>query len=162
MYIKTKRTDQGGTMLVTLLMAIIIGVSLASYLTLVSAQNRSVMRSLAWNSCIPVLESGIEEALTQIKYRGITNLVADGWTLTTTLGGPKYMKERTIGSSYFRVFITAIEPPVIESTGFNLAPLSPVAQVGMVLGGILPEISPNKAPQYVRRKVRVTTRRDKY
>ena len=80
MKIKTNKQPQGSALLVTMLTAFIVGMALASYLTLVSNQSISVLRSQAWNSAIPITEAGIEEALTQIQYHGITNLSADGWT----------------------------------------------------------------------------------
>jgi len=48
-----------------------------SYLTLVANQNRRTYHSQTWTTCIPVLEAGIEEALTQIKCAGINNLGAN-------------------------------------------------------------------------------------
>src|SRR5512145_2790417 len=96
---------QGGVMAVTLLTALIIGFALASYLSLVSSQNVSTMRSLAWNSAVPVLEAGIEEALTHLKYRGITNLYSDNWRPGPTPQGPGYVKRRQMGESYCDVAI---------------------------------------------------------
>ena len=52
------RETAGNALIVTLLTCLVIGFGLASYLVLVSSQNYSVMRSLAWNSTIPILEAG--------------------------------------------------------------------------------------------------------
>src|SRR5262245_32885267 len=112
MKIRTIQKDSGGAMLMTLLISIIIGIALAGYLGLVSQQNRSIMRSLAWNSTMPVLESGIEEALTQIHFNGITNLSANGWAF---IAGGVYYKKRSFGDgSYYEVTITPTDPPVIN------------------------------------------------
>jgi hypothetical protein len=154
MKIRTNTHPQGSALVVTLLTAMVIGISLASYLTLVSGQNTTVMRSLAWNSTIPVLEAGVEEALTQLHYTGITNLPANGWSYY--LG--KYRKERMIGeSSSFEVLITPSDPPVIESTGYARAPLAPSSYAGMILGN-LTLLNPSSV--IVSRSVRVNTRRD--
>src|SRR6266496_4063063 len=112
---------QGSVMIVTLLTAIVIGISLASYLTLVGHQHRSTMRSLAWNTCMPVLEAGIEEALTQVRYQGTSKLTANGWTMGSD---GFYHKTRSIGDdgSYYQVAIEPINPPVIVSVGFVPAP----------------------------------------
>src|SRR6266536_2022446 len=151
MKIKKNQThDQASILIVTLLTATIIGISLASYLTVVSHQHRSTARSLAWNSCIPVLEAGIEEALTQIHYHGITNLTANGWEFGAD---GLYHKTRSIGDdgTYYQVAIEPVNPPVITSQGFVPAPLSSAAQLGMIQ-------SPSQiAANYVSRRVRVNT-----
>jgi len=142
--------DQGSVLLVTLLTATIIAICLASYLTVVSHQHRSTARSLAWNSCIPVLEAGIEEALTQIHYHGITNLTANGWTVGSD---GRYHKTRSIGDdgTYYQVAIEPVNPPVIISEGFVPAPFSASAQLGMIQ-------SPSQiAANYVSRRVQVNT-----
>ena len=79
------KKHQGSVLLVALLTAWVIGIALVSYLTLIANQNRSTYRSLSWNTCIPVLEAGIEEALTQIHYAGNTaNFGANQWTYNAT------------------------------------------------------------------------------
>jgi len=75
MTIRTNQTNsQGSVLLLTLLTAWVIGIALVSYLTLVANQNRSIYHSLSWNCCVPVMEAGVEEALTQIYYNDITQL----------------------------------------------------------------------------------------
>ncbi len=150
-------------MVVTLLTALIIGFALASYLQLVSSQNVSTMRSLAWNSAVPILEAGVEEALTQLRYRGLTNLTADNWVPTVTPYGSGYVKERLLGGSRYEVVIV-VPPqsppntPKIYSTAFVPAPLAPGSIVGMVLGAAIGADSPASSPgQVIRRCVRVDT-----
>src|SRR6185295_14957508 len=154
MKIRTQTQAQGGSaLIVTLLTAVVIGITLASYLTLVSSQNVSTMRSLAWNSTVPVLEAGVEEALTQIHYTGITNLSANGWTYTV---GGLYQKQRSlVGGSSYTVVIQPVDPPVIESVGYVPVPLTPSSQLGMIMGGL---ISPGQSSLYVNRQVRVNTK----
>lgn len=50
MKITIQPKNQGGVLTLTLLTALVIGVTMASYLSLVSSQNTTTMRSLAWNS----------------------------------------------------------------------------------------------------------------
>src|SRR3989442_14957319 len=87
MRIRTNQTkNQGSVLLVTLCTAWVIGIALVSYLTLVANQNRTTYHSQSWSGCIPVLEAGIEEALTQLKYNngeGVINAASHGWTFMT-------------------------------------------------------------------------------
>src|SRR5438552_10055044 len=122
MRIKANHTKtQGSVLLVTLLTAWIIGISLVSYLTLVANQNRKTFHSLTWNTCVPVMEAGLEEALTQLHFNRITNLLSNQWTLG--IDG-LYHKTRCIGAggSYYEVTIQPVDPPVIVSTGYAAAP----------------------------------------
>src|SRR3989441_12721676 len=87
MKIKTNKQPEGSALLVTMLTAFIVGMALASYLTLVSVQNQSTLRSQSWNSAVPAMEAGVEEALTQIYHHGTTNFsTSDGWRLNATDG----------------------------------------------------------------------------
>ena len=80
MKITTHTRPQGSALLLALLTAFVICIALTTYLYLVSNQNRSVMRSMAWNSSIPVVEAGVEEALTQLNYTAVVNMAANGWS----------------------------------------------------------------------------------
>src|SRR5438552_14339506 len=131
MRIRTSQTQiQGSVLLVTLLTAWVIGISLVSYLTLVANQNRSTFHSLTWNTCVPVMEAGLEEALTQLHFNGIPNLSSNRWTLG--LDG-LYHKRSFIGAdgSYYEVTIQPVDPSVIVSTGYAAAP----ANTGQSIGG---------------------------
>jgi hypothetical protein len=168
MRIKTNRAkNQGSVLLVTLCSAWIIGIALVSYLTLVANQHRTTHHSQTWNNSIPVLESGIEEALTQLNYNngeGVIGATAHGWTLMTN---GYYFKSRVVDSmdgSYFDVTInpnTNAVPaaPIITSQGFVRAP----GNTGVPMGGggafgmILGTVS-QSTPAMVSRTVRVNTR----
>jgi len=153
---------QGSVLLVTLLTAWIIGISLVSYLTLVVNQNRSTYRSLTWNTCVPVMEAGIEEALTQLHFNGVTNLAANGWTLGIE---GLYRKSRDVGAdgSYFEVTIQPVDPPVIISTGYAAAPANTGKPIGgsSAFGMILGSVSGYRSSSAVmiNRKVQVTTKK---
>ena len=144
MKIRTQSKAQGGALVLTLLTAIIIGVTLASYLTLVSSQNASTMRSLAWNGALPVVEAGIEEAMTQLHYTcvnfksGIKDPGADSMLKAnhwTRLANGDYYRTRQVSSGCsYEVTIQPVDPPVITSSGYVPAPLTPSAQLGMILG----------------------------
>src|SRR3989442_5824699 len=161
------KKHHGSVLLVALLTAWVIGIALVSYLTMIANQNRSTYRSLTWNMCIPVLEAGVEEALTQIHYAAITaNFGANQWTYNATDG--RYHKTRVLTNSegsYYDVSIQPIDPrgdphgPVIFSTGYVPAP----ADTGVPLGGetafgmILGAGSLSQPTRFVSRTVRVTT-----
>ena len=124
-------------MLLALITATIIGIALAGYLWLVSDHDFATTRSLAWNAAMPVAEAGVDEALTQLYYAGVTNLSANSWT---SAGTGWFYKERYVDSgSYYQVAIQQADPPVIVSTGYVPAPRS--------------------SASYVKRRVRVNTQR---
>jgi hypothetical protein len=107
----------GGVLLVTLFIMAAIGIVLLGALNLIQGQNQAVARSQAWNACLPVLESGIEEALAHLNNQAEGSLATDGWTQD----GPNWFLQRTTGGdSFFRVGIVLTNPvaPVILSTGY--------------------------------------------
>jgi hypothetical protein len=126
---------------------------------LVSTQNLSVMRSLAWNAALPMLEAGFEEGLTQVHYNGITNLSANGWTQVSSPYGVAYSRKRQLGTSYYEVLVLPVDPPVLYSFGYVEKPLAPAAQVGAILGSIVTDGDAYQA-RYLRRGARVNTKKD--
>ncbi len=108
----------GSTLMITLVTVTILGFTMASYLDLISNTNVATMRSQAWNSSIPVLEAGIEEALTQLYYNP-TNRSANGWTLDAGV----YRKERAVKDSKYVVTISTDSRPVLISKAYVKAPL---------------------------------------
>lgn len=122
MKIKLSPGNQGGALVVSLLIAVILLITLTSYLALVSDENQAVGRAQAWNAAMPMAEAGVEEALSQLQYAGNgTNLATNGWTLESD---GLYHKSRTINSSsYYAVAIQPATNPVIWSTGYISAPI---------------------------------------
>jgi hypothetical protein len=123
------RREQGNTLVLTLVMILTIGTVLASYLGLIGSRYRVTVRSQAWNTTMPVLEAGIEEALTHLQD-DLNNPGANGWQLRTISGQQVYSKQRTFtDGSYFLVNIYNATPgasntPYVYSTGFVPSPLS--------------------------------------
>ena len=66
-----RKDEQGGTLLVSLLICLILGILLGSYLSLVQNQHLSVTRAEAWNYALIVAEAGIEDALAHLNS-GVT------------------------------------------------------------------------------------------
>src|SRR5438876_814444 len=116
---------QGSILVVTLLTSMIVGLAVGSYLMLVSSQNYSTLRSLAWNSVIPLAEAGIEEALTHLNDDTI--LASNNWTSQERNGRTVYRKRRDFASAlgYFSVTISnsSSGAPVIFSQASTRSPL---------------------------------------
>src|SRR5437867_10659690 len=55
--------NQGSALAVTLMICVILGILMGSYLYVVQAQQKSVARSQGWNQSIVVAEAGVEEAM---------------------------------------------------------------------------------------------------
>ena len=108
MKITTHTRPQGSALLLALLTAFVICIALTTYLYLVSNQNRSVMRSMAWNSSIPVVEAGVEEALTQVNYVGSTNLASNGWGAMSADGF--FHKYNDLGNGF--AYDVGVKPPL--------------------------------------------------
>lgn len=109
----------GNALIIVLVVSAIMGISLASYLGMVSNQNISIMRSLAWNTAVPVAEAGVEEAMAHLN-KNLTNRTADGWTLE----GTNVVKEGTIGDGKYKTYVSVAEPPVITSQAWVRNPLN--------------------------------------
>lgn len=138
MKFKSQKGQQGNTLIITLFFCALIGMVLLSTLKLTSARHANTVRSNDWNQDIPVLEAGIEEAMTHL--HDDTSPSANGWTPTSVGGQTVYTKQRTFSDgSYFYVAIydATSNAPVIYSQGYVRAPL--------------------KNTQYISRMVRVNT-----
>ena len=151
--------QQGNTLLMTITITALIGFLLATYLTLVSSQNGANARSQSWNSAMPIVEAGVEEALAHLNTpRGLTNgpLDVDGWQLS----GGIYSVTRNLGSDRYSVSIRnyrvgdPTSDPFVESRGFVNMPLVLTAYDGPLLAAA------NGTPSYLARGVRARTHRD--
>jgi len=120
MYIRTKK-NRGSILTIMLIVTILMGISMASYLKLVSSQNLSVQRSQNWNSAIAVAEAGAEEAMAHLN-KNTTNRTRDSWTLNIT----NVVKSRTIDADnrYTVNITTLVEPPIIFAQGMVHIPKS--------------------------------------
>jgi len=108
-----KSVRKGMTYLSVVIAAVLVGLTLATYLKLVASQNQMTMRSQAWNRNIAVVEAGIEEAMAHLNKNGVWdirtgtytgNLLVDGWSSTA---GGGYTKTSWIGEDYYIVTIGA-------------------------------------------------------
>ncbi len=153
--LKTNRREQGGALTVTVAALAVVGISLGSYLSLVSSQNLSVMRSLAWASAVPAMEAGVEEALTHLYRHDLSGLAQDGWYRASD---GWYQKFGNLGGGFVYLSrIQPVDPPVIVSTGISPTPRGPSA-VGTSFWDMLDAASDTQ--NFVRRSVRVHTFRE--
>jgi hypothetical protein len=113
------QTNRGSAFLISMITVGVVSVALASYLTLIQNHTTATMRSLAWNSIIPVAEAGIEEALTHISLNGL--VAADGWELVQ---GKYLMKTRKIDGAECVVGVCLSPEPVIVAEGKTRAPVT--------------------------------------
>ncbi len=137
MKINLKQKPAGVVLIVALFIIVASGIILASYLTMMQSEAKTVARSQLWNQCVPVMEAGVEEAFAQIHYcNNTTNLSSNSWILGTN---GYYQKTRTVGTdgSYCTISISSTTPPVIYSTGYVAIP--------------------GTSTNYISRQVRVTT-----
>jgi len=126
-------------MLMSMVTTGLLGFTLFAYLHLVNTEHLATARSQLWNEAMPIVEAGIEDALTHLKVHGLTNLACDGWQQAGNL----YYVRRPIGTGWYVVTIanwtTSLTNcrPVIESRAYvpipwvaNSTPGWFVAQVG--------------------------------
>jgi hypothetical protein len=125
MKLLSKKREQGSILVVTLFTGLAIGIVLASYLTLISSRYNLTARSMGWNAAMPVLEAGIEEALTHL-HDDSNSPSANGWMSGTINGLQVYTKERhfTDGSKFYvTIYNATANNPWIYSQGFVPSPL---------------------------------------
>jgi hypothetical protein len=120
-----RQGKQGNTLMIVLFFSLAIGMVLASILHLVSSRYTNTVRSTEWNAAIPVLEAGIEEAMTHLHDDATPG--ANGWTAATVGGSLVYQKQRTFtDGSYFyaTIYNAGTNNPIIISQGYVRSPLS--------------------------------------
>jgi len=115
----------GSILLISLGIAVVLGLLLAGYMTYTSNQTLCVARSQTWNAAIVLSEAGVEEALAHLNRgapyfdpaEATNNLACNGWT---DLGNGQYAAPRRfLGQDYYDVTITILsQTPVINSVGF--------------------------------------------
>ena len=113
----------GSAVVMVLVCVVLIGVTLGSYLHLVSNQNLSIMRSMSCNSAVAIAEAGIEEAMAHLNYN-TTNRTRDGWAPV----GTNVVIEKFIGTNKYKVYLKATDlhptndRPTITAEGWVVHP----------------------------------------
>ncbi len=156
----SSRRCAGNTLLLTLVIAAVVGFILVAYLNLVRAQHMATMRSQAWNVAVPVIEAGIEDALAHLNAHAGSSLACDGWHSA----GSYYWLYRHVGDHFYIVTISnyfvgiTTNAPVIESRGYVSMPtLVASASSGPLLASTTMAMT---YKNYLGRGVRVRTRQD--
>ncbi|MDB6067299.1 MAG: hypothetical protein JWR26_3507 [Pedosphaera sp.] len=121
MKILTNKGNSGVALVAALVVSAVMGIAVCSYLVLVGNRNYITQRSESWNTAIPVLEAGIEEAFTHLHYER-SSLAANGWAPSGTGASIVYQKRRdfTNTSTYYLVTISNVTSTTadIYSQGF--------------------------------------------
>src|SRR6266853_91935 len=135
------RRKFGSILIATLLLAMILGITLGSYLYWVRTQNVLIAQSQSWNSALALAEAGIEDGMAQINVNvgaGDPTVVANYGPSTAanfgSLGsaiagayGPK--PNNTLSNGWYSVIIipppnpSVILGPTIIATGYTTVPL---------------------------------------
>jgi hypothetical protein len=114
----------GNALVLSMMLCGVLGLILISFLQLVQARTKIRARSLAWNSAIPVLEGGIEEAFTHLQDD--KTFTANNWSAVSTNSKVIYQKSRTNSDNTY-CFVTisnaSTTSPTIYSQGYVPAPL---------------------------------------
>jgi hypothetical protein len=121
------RRQEGSALVITLVTGLLIGLVLDSYLMLVKSRNTMAMRGTVWNTALPVLEAGIEEALTHLQL-DTNNPTANSWAAVPFgTNQTAYWKHRVLpDGSYYDVTNTGVGTslPLIYSAGYVPSPLN--------------------------------------
>jgi len=130
--------EQGNVLIIALCFALIIGISLGSYLVLAQNQYASVARSQTWNSAMVMTEAGVEDAMALLNvYQGTGNDM-HGWTNQAsannwTVNGNVYYVRRYLGNNYYDVWITNN----IATDNHNIKSVGATATFANALPGVL-------------------------
>ncbi len=157
---KLHRT-QGSTLILTIVVTTIAGLMLAAYLQMVKSQHYNTARSQAWNSAVPVIEAGIEDALTHMNVHTNT-LACDEWQQAGTV----YWMRRNVPEGYYLVTVhnwvpnVVMNTPIVESRGYVDMPYLVASVSAMPLSGsfLASTTGGTTAPRQLARGVRVRAR----
>ncbi len=150
----SRHRTSGSILIITLLLASILGLTLGSYLYWVRTQNLLVAESQQWNSALALAEAGIEEGLAQINV----NVGASDPTIVANFApsavvnfgplsggsyGPKTNTFLTASGGFYSVIIT---PPATGSDPTNGPTITAIGNTTLPIVG-----------RPIARKVQVTT-----
>lgn len=123
----TRSPNQGSALIVTMLVTLLLGFTLASYLMLVRSEHAATARSQAWNQALVLAEAGVEEALAQLNPGAFASDVTggNGWELSDGFFQPDPPARTLLGGRYAVVY-TPDNPPTIYSTGYTTIPFGAV------------------------------------
>src|SRR5512143_970998 len=94
MHVRTRGSapERASVLVTALALAVILGLTLAGYLSWVRTQHLLVAESQAWNAALAHAEAGIEEGMAQINVKFGTNYLDSAnanWGVTGGVYGPR-------------------------------------------------------------------------
>ena len=114
------RRQSGSILVMTVIFCALVGIVLVAYLSMVRSQFRFTHRAQTWNSCVPLCEAGLEEAMAHVNHVNTTsNFAINGWVLSAG----NFRKERTVSGGIVRMAISNDFPPSITVQGLLRAPV---------------------------------------
>ena len=115
-----RASERASMLVITVIFCALVGLVLAAYLWMLQSQRKFTYSSQVWNSCIPLCEAGLEEAMAHINYSGTTtNFAINGWVFSAGA----YRKELNLNGGTVRMAIDTSIPPLITVNGFMRAPV---------------------------------------
>ena len=125
-----RNKESGSVLIISMIVAMILGLTMGSYLYWVRSQNILTAESQAWNHALAAAEAGIEEGMAQINisYGNVaspTNYIGSiqtNWDNSVSgVYGPK-INTNLLGSSYSAIVLPKNPGPTITSTGYTTVP----------------------------------------
>jgi len=142
---KVVRNEKGSVIIVSLLVAVLFVLLSGGYFNLLAVEASNTARTFRSNLALHLAESGVEEAIWEIKYHSGAFLSTDGWTgtdpkikttaLTTALG-------ENVGTYKTTVTNPTSSTPVIEGVGQALYQTATLAESRTVEVSLLVTTSP--------------------
>jgi hypothetical protein len=122
--IQNQHRREGTVLMVTLFLAVLLGMFIFYYLSSVQDQRGLVARSQGWNGSLAMAEAGVEEALAQFNPGApppVIDRTANGWGPASAAGiyGPV---ARSLTDGSYSVVYTSDTFPIIYSTGYVTIP----------------------------------------
>jgi len=123
MKLQKGKSNEGGVLVVTIVICALVGLMLSAYLSMVSSQHSFTQRSQVWNNTIPMCEAGVEEAMAHINHINTpsNNFAINGWVRVSSTG--HFIKERNINGGKCQMDIDNGYPPIITVRGSLKEPI---------------------------------------
>jgi len=127
--ISNQSKESASVLVLSLILAVILGITLGSYLALVRTQTVLGAESQAWNSALTLAESGIEEGMSQINisYGAVltpTNYLDSIRANWGAMADGVFARSNVMTSGSYSVTVFPTNPgPIITATGYTTVPL---------------------------------------
>jgi len=121
MKLRRDSSNEGGILVITIVICALVGLMLSAYLSMVSSQHTFTQHSQVWNNVIPMCESGVEHAMAHINHKlTTTNFAINGWVKD----GSVFRKKMYMNGGRCDMEIDNGWPPIITVKGSLKEPLS--------------------------------------